>query len=149
MAEQGPEHRARHLFALGLLPGPTDLPQDLGLAEHCRIQPGGHGEQMGGHVVIEAHGEVLGQRVHRAPADGDQELLELGHAVVEALDDRIDLGAKAGGEDHRLGQVGLVPKATEGLGQGALRHRHPLQEIEGALALLEADDDHRHGATAS
>ena len=62
MAEQGPEHRARDLFRLGPLPGPADLAQDLGLPEHRRVQPGGHGEEMAGHVVVEAHGEMVGQR---------------------------------------------------------------------------------------
>ena len=74
--------------------------------------------------------------------------LQLGHAVVEPLDDGIDLGAEAGREDDRLGEVGLVPQPSERLGQRALGHGHPLEEIEGGLALLEADDDHRHRATA-
>ena len=93
--------------------------------------------------------QVLGQRLDRAAADGGQELLELGHAVVEPLDHGIDLGAQAGGQDDGLGQVGLVPQPAEGLGQGALGHRHPLEQVERGLALLEADDDHRHAVTTS
>ena len=87
--------------------------------------------------------------VDRAAADGGQKLLQLGHAVVEPLDHGVDLGAQAGGQDDRLGQVGLVPQPAQGLGQGALGHRHPLEQIERGVALLEADDDHRHRATAS
>ena len=46
-------------------------------------------------------------------------------------------------------RFGLVPQPTEGLGQVALGDRHPLEQVERGLALLEADDDHRHRATAS
>ena len=131
MAEEGAEHRARDLLALGPLPGPSDLAEDLGLAEHRRVEPGGHREEMAGDVVVEPDGEVLGQRLDRAAADGGQELLDLGHAVVEALDHRVDLGAQAGRQDDRLGQVGLVPQAPERLGEGALGDRHPVEQVEG------------------
>ena len=66
MAEEGAEHRAGRLLALGPVPGPADLTQHLGLAEHGRLEPGRHPEQVAGHIVVEPDGAVLGQRVHRA-----------------------------------------------------------------------------------
>ena len=55
MAEERPEHRARHLLALRPLPGPAYLPEHLGLPQHRRVEPGGHREQVAGDVVVEAH----------------------------------------------------------------------------------------------
>ncbi len=149
VTEERTEYRSRHPLELGLLPRSADLAQDLRLTQHGRVQAGGHREEMFGHVVVEADGEMLGQRVDGAAADRGQELLELGDTVMEPLDHGVDLGAQARGEDDHLGQIGLVPQPAEGLRQRALGHRHPLEQIEGGVALLEADDDHRHSCTAS
>ena len=149
MAEESSEHGAGHLLVLGSFPGPADLSEHLGLTEDRRVETGGHPEEMTGDVVVEADGQVLRQGVDRAAAGRGQKLLELGHAVVEALDHRVDLGAETGREDDHLRQVGLVPQTAEGLGQGALGHRHPVQQIERGVSLLEPDDDHRHGATST
>ena len=102
---------------------------------------------MGGDVVVEPDGEVVGQGFERAAAGGGQELLEIIDTVVEPVDDGVHLGAQARGQDDRLGEVGPVPQASEGLGQLGLGHGHPLQHIERRLALLQPDDDHRHVMT--
>ena len=102
---------------------------------------------MVGHVVVEAHREVVGERFERATAHGGQEFLQVVHALVEPLDDRIDLGPEAGGQDDHLGEVGPVAQAAQRLGQLGLGHRHPFQQVERRVALLETDDDHRHGRT--
>ena len=83
----------------------------------------------------------------RAAADLAEELLELGHTVVEALDHRIDLGAQAGRQEDRLGEVRLVPEAAERLGKPGVGHRDPVEEVGRGVLLFEADDDHRHGGT--
>ena len=45
---------ARRLLGHRPFPGSTDLIQNLGLAQHRRVQPGGHREEVVGHVVVEA-----------------------------------------------------------------------------------------------
>ena len=62
MTEQGAEHRTRHLLPLGPFPGPAHLAEHLGLPEDRRVESGGHREEVGGDVVVEAHAEMVGQR---------------------------------------------------------------------------------------
>jgi len=143
MAEQGSEHRTRdvltwafsHAFAPGREPRTPRVPLSRARS---------NGEQMVGHLVVEPHGQMAVEQLGRAAGDGGQEVLEVGDALVEPLDHGVDLGAQARRQDDRLGDVRLVPETTERLRQGALGHRHPLQEVEGGLALLYANHDYRH-----
>jgi hypothetical protein len=63
---------------------------------------------------------------------------------VEPLDDGVDLGAQAGGEDDDLGEVGTVPEVAEGLRELGVAHRHALEHVERHGALVEPYDDDRH-----
>ena len=95
VAEQQVERRPGRALLLGHRPGAADLPQDLVLAEHGRLQPGGHREQVGhgGLVVlaVEVGLQVLGRQVGQAA----EEVADVGEGAVEALGDGVDLGAVA------------------------------------------------------
>ena len=48
------------------------------------------------------------QVLHRDAGVLGEDLVDLGHGVVEAVHDRVDLGAQAGREHHRLLDVAAV-----------------------------------------
>ena len=50
-------------------------------------------------------------------------LLEVGDALVEALDHGVELGPHAGRQHHHLGQVGPVPQARVNVEQGKVNEQ--------------------------
>ena len=70
--------------------------------------------------------------------------MDIGEAVVEALEDRVDLGAQARGDDHRLGEMRAVPEHGERLGELLVGDREPLEQLERCVTLVETDHHHRH-----
>ena len=128
----------------GVLEGPADLTDHLALAQHGRLEPRGDREEVGGDVVVEADGGPRRQLVGRDAGVLGEDLVDLGHRIVEAVDDRIDLGAQAGREDHGLLQVAAVAQRRQHLVQISVADRHRLEEREGGLLVLEPYDDDGH-----
>ncbi len=83
-------------------PGVLDLAQDLRLAQHHRVQPGGNAEQVahrgGVAVLVQIALQVAG--VAFQPAR--QVLAVLGHGI--------QFGAVAGGQQHGFGQLRRLPQ---------------------------------------
>ena len=59
------------------------------------------------------------------PGLGGQELLDLGHRVVEPVDHGVDLGPQAGRQQHRLLEVRPVAQRAQHLGEVVLGDRRP------------------------
>ena len=78
-----------------------------------------------------------------------QHLVDLGHRIVEAIHDGVDLGAQAGGEDHGLLQVAAVAQCGQHLVQVRVADRHRLEKREGGLLVLEPNDDDGHAFASS
>ena len=105
VAEQQVQRRAGTALVLGQLPGGTDLAEDLVLAEHGRVEPGGHLEQVGDRGVVVLAVEVRVEIVGVQPAELAEEVADVAVGAVEPLGDGVDLGAVAGGEHHDLADV--------------------------------------------
>ncbi len=117
VAEQQVERGARRPFALGDLPRRADLAEDLALAEHGRVEPGGDLEQVGHRAVVVLAVEVRRELVDAEVAELAQEVADVGVGAVEALGDDVDLGAVARGQDHRLAEVVALGQPGHGLGE--------------------------------
>jgi hypothetical protein len=142
--EEGGEHRAADPILFCLLEGPTDLPDHFALAQDGRLEPGRDGEEMGRHVVVEAD-----RGMRRQLLDGDaglvgQDFVHLGHRIVEAIHDGVDLRPQARREHHHLLQIATVTEVRQHLVQVRVTERHRLEEREGGLLVLEPYDDDGH-----
>ncbi|SOZ14370.1 hypothetical protein CBM2609_A170033 [Cupriavidus taiwanensis] len=127
-----------------------ELAQDLGLAQHHRIEPAGHAEGV-------PHGFGLRQRVQvrrqlrgrhvvmlRQPAQG---VLEAIRARRQHVGGTVDFGAVAGGQDGGFGaaaprQVG-AQRAQRRLDL-LERKRHPLAQRDGCRSVIDADREQLH-----
>ena len=73
-----------------------------------------------------------------------EHVVDLGHRVVEAVDDRVDLGAQTGREHHALLDVAAVAECREHLVQVVLADRSRFEEGQRGLRVLEPYDDDGH-----
>ena len=136
----------------GLLAQPqrlAGLAEDLALAEDHRVEAGGDVEQVRDGAVVVVHVEVaehvLG-RLAGALAEHPRDRLD---AAVEAVDVGVDLGAVAGREHRRLGDVLEVGDLAHQL-LGALGvERHPLEHGDGRGLVGDAHDQDAHPASST
>ncbi len=100
------QHPADGTVGLGGGVGAADLTEHLLLADHRRIQPAGHREQMldGGLAVADVG--VLGQVTHRHAGEFGQRLPDHRKPAVEGVHHGVHLDAVAGREQHGLGDQG-------------------------------------------
>ena len=143
-AEKGVEHRAHGAFVPCGLPGVPDLAQDLVLAHHHRVEPGGDPEQMLHRFGVVKGIELVGDGLGGESRELGEHLADVGVAAVEALGVGVDLGAVAGGKQHRLAEMGGRRQLVERFGQVAGRDRHPLKQIERRGSVITTDDYQRH-----
>ena len=145
VAEQQVERRARRALPLRQLPCVADLAEDLGLAEHGRVEPGGHLEQVGDRGLVVLAVEVGAQLVGRQPGQLAEEVADVGVGAVEALGDGVDLGAVAGREHDDLADVRSQPQVDQRLGPGVAVEGDALEHVERRRAVVDPDDDDGHG----
>ena len=80
------------------LPRAAHLTEDLALAEHRRVEPGRHLEQVGDGGVVVLAVQVRVQLVGVEVAELAEEVADVGVRAVEALGHRVHLGAVARAE---------------------------------------------------
>ena len=143
-AEQQVQRGAGGAFVLGDLPRAAHLTEDLALAEHGRIEPGGDLEQMAdrGRIVLAV--EVRDQLVDRQVAEFAEEVAHVGVRPVEQLGDDVDLGAVAGGQHDRFADVVAQRQAGDGLADLVGGDGDALQQRQRAAAMVDTDDQDRH-----
>ena len=73
-----------------------------------------------------------------------QHLRDLGQAAVEGLDDRVDLHAVAGGDEHRLGDVLAGEEVVQDLRRVLGGHRDALEDGHLGGAVRDADQQEAH-----
>ena len=105
----------------GPLPGDLDLALDLALAQHRRVEPGGHRHQVlrGGRVVVDV--EVVGEVLGREEREVGEEAADVAVGAVEPLGDGVDLGAVARRQHQGLADVRRAWSGRAGP-SGAGRH---------------------------
>ena len=152
VAEQRQQNSAGRLLVTGKFGRGPHLVQDLALTEDRGVDAGCNLEQVGDGRLVDPAGEELrnSRRVgaHRTRT-GTEEALDVGQAVMKALDDCVDLGTKARGEDDGLGDVLAVAEHLQGLRQVALGYRDLLEDIERHVPFVDPHGNDRHGAVTS
>src|SRR5579875_3174284 len=94
-------------------------------------------------AVVEERALALGPDAARV------ERADVGEPLVESFGDSVDLGAHAGRQDDRLGDVRAVAQLREGLRQVTLGDGDPREHIECRVALVETDDYDWHRELSS
>ena len=145
MAEEHAECLVRGVLMMGQLGRGTDLAEDLPFAEHRGVDAGRHFEKVRHGGVLDPAREVVRERPVLAGARArHEEVLDVGESVVEPLDHRVHLRAKAGGQHDCLGDVLAVAQHLERLGQVALCYRALLEDVQGDVSLVDPHRDNRH-----
>ena len=107
-----------------------DLRLDLRLAEHHRVQPAGHGEQVLDRVAFPVRVETVGQLRLGHPTGLREQPLERQEPRVVARDDAVDLDAVARGQDHGLLDSVHVLHPPVRLHQVVVGEREPLEQVD-------------------
>ena len=148
VAEQRREDRAARALLLGPLEGAPHLADDLGLAGHHRLEARRHGEEVRGDVVVEADQGVERQLLDRDAGLLGEDVVDLGHRVVEAVHHRVDLGPQAGREHDRLLHVAPVAEGAQRLVQVRVGDRRGLEQRQRGLRVLQPYDDDGHSESS-
>jgi len=107
-----------------------DLAEHLPFADDGRIEAAGDREQVLDGRLRVAHVRVPGEVVQRHAGVFGEHLPDHRQATMECVDDRVDLDAVAGRQDHRLGDQRRLQKTVGDLfpvgvlGAQLLEHRH-------------------------
>ena len=138
------EDRACDVVLHGPLMGSADLTEDFGFAGNARFQSRSDGEEVARHVVVVGDGERRAERTRGETSTLGQDLGDLCHRIVEALNDGVDLGSQAGRDDHHFTNVGVAPEVGDDLVEVVVGDRHLLEHLERSVAVVESYDDDRH-----
>ena len=152
MTEQRPEGKTGGVFPAGQIGRGPHLTEDLALTQDRGVDPGRNLEQVGDRRIVHPAGEELRKHLgvgSHGSRIGTEEALDVGQAVVEALDDGIDLGTQARGEDDRFRDVLAAAERLERLGQVALWYRALLEDLERHVPFVDPHGNDRHGALTS
>ena len=144
VAEQQVERGAGGALLAGALPGLLHLAEDLALAEHGRVEPGGDPEEVGDGRRVVVDVEVVAEVLGGQERDLGEEVADVLVGAVEPLGDGVDLGAVAGGEHDRLGHVRAGDEVVQGLRERGVADGHALEEVERRAAVVQPDDDDGH-----
>ena len=148
--EEAVEHRAGGPFGARPLVGGAHLAEHLALAEDGRVDPGGDLEQVSGGCVVELDDQGLIERRDRRLRVAKarlEERLDVGETFVEALGQRVHLGAHAGRQHDPLGEVRAVAELGERLRELLVSDRQPIEDVERCIAFVQADDDDWHAGS--
>ena len=148
VAEQEVEGGPGGALLAGPLPGHLHLAEDLALAEHGRVEPGGHGEEVGDGRRVVVDVEVVAEVLGGEEGDLGEEVADVLVGAVEPLGHRVDLGAVARGEHDGLGHVLAGDEVVERLRQRGIADGHPLEQVERRAPVVQPDDDDGHAAVS-
>ncbi len=156
LLEQLVQQPARGVLVLRVRQRRLDLPEDLALAHHHRVQAAGHGEQMGDGPVLEVHVQVRLELLQGNAAVPGEQRGQLRDPAVEAVHLGVQLDPVARGEHRGLGDgralhdgAHRAHRVPQQLAAGVLLERGAFQEADGRAAVAESDHDQRHaGITA-
>jgi len=116
------------------------LPEDLRLAQHQRIQAGGDPEQVAHGVAVVMPVQVVVQIVASVRMGGQP--VRQCTAVVVGM--RVQLGAVAGGEQHRLADLRQGTQGRQRRRQSVLGERHFLAQGNRRGLVVDAEDVQAH-----
>ena len=140
LLEGAVQRAAEAAGAARVAPGLLHLAEDLRLAQHQRVQPGRHPEQVAHRVGLVVAIQVGVQVVAGALLAGQPVGQRIG-AVVAA---GVDLGAVAGGQQHRLLHAGLRAQRLQRPRQRVRAERHRLAQGNRRGLVVDAEDVQGH-----
>ena len=129
-----------------LVRGPVSLfqlPEDLRLAEHQRVQSAGDREDMLDRL---ATFELI-ERVAQVETMGGEVVPvsePLHQRIASAVRETVHLGAIAGGDDHGLANAWRAVELTQRFGQLFVAENHFLADLDRSCTMIDADDDECH-----
>jgi hypothetical protein len=125
------------------------LPEDLRLADHHRVEPGRHPEGVLHRGLVVVHVQVPGQLGGRDPGHLGEHVADVAETAVEAADRRVDLHPVAGGQHHGLADVRLADQLGEEPGHRLLGDGEAFQGADVRGAVGRTDAEQVHDPTAS
>jgi hypothetical protein len=141
---QQPVQRRSHRAELRRLAIPLlDLPGDLGLAQHQRVQGAADPEQVLHGLFVPQPQQVRGQVVHRHARVARQDRLQIAgaHPAVHVQ----DLDPVAGVDDHRFGDARHRAQLAQQRVQ-PVPHGEPLAHLDRGDAVVGPDEPDPHGS---
>ena len=127
----------------------ADLPEDLALTDHHRVEAGGDGEEVRHRGVVVVHVEVRQQLLGRDARTVAEQARDRLDGAVEPIHLGVGLAAVARGEDGGLGDVLGVGDVMSELHRGVVVEREPLQQRHRRGAVGDADDENAHAVATS
>ena len=135
----------RRLLRLRHLEGRTQLAEHFCLADHGRIETRANGEKVPGHGVVVGGEQMRGEPLDRQAGAVSEEPVELPERSVKGFAHGIDLGAVAGRNNDRFGDVVAATDLGQRLDQTGRRNRHPLQHLDRGGAMMQPNNNEGHG----
>ena len=139
-ALQGSLHRFR---LLGVGVGLLDLPQDLRLSQHQRVEPAGDPHQVAHRLLVLVAvdgGDHLARLQLVEPLQPAQHLLPL--PLLQAA---VQLGSIAGGDDHRLADTRLLHQLTQGAIDAVRAKCDPFPQGDTGGVVVDSEGKQTHG----
>ena len=133
------EQRADRARPLGQREGVLDLPEDLRLPHDQGVEARGHAKGVLGHGLAVVFVEVAAQV--RAAYARAQEVAHGAARHQRALGAGVELHAVAGGDQHRLLELGLARKRAQRIRQRGGIDGQLLAHLEGSGVMREANED--------
>ena len=132
--EQRVQRRPDGLARLRQREGVLHLTEDLRLADHHRIETGGHAEGVADRIPIDVRVEA---RVTQVPEHG-------GARFARHLGDAVDLHAIAGRDDHRFGHPTLDQHLAQDFAELVLFEGELLADGNCGCPMVHAGDEEAH-----
>ena len=105
MAKQQIQRRSRRPVVAGNIPSGANLAQDLGLTEHIGLDTRRNREKMIDGTIVMVAVQMLGDLIGAYITEQTQGIADVSIGAVETFGDGVDLGAVAGRQHDRLGDV--------------------------------------------
>ena len=128
----------------GAAMGGLELAEDLSLADHHAVQPGGDPEHVLHGVTAGARLEVLGDAAGPRRIEVSGQARHHLAAELAVRRDQVELAAIAGAEHRRRAQTAVADQVAEQGARLALRHRGALANRERSGAMADPRDDQLH-----
>ena len=141
--EQAVEDLAQAARVVSLLPGVLELPEDLCLTEHQRVETAGDAHQVPRGFLAFVRVDVLAQLAVRNPVAAVDPVDHPFLAV--AVGQAVNLSPVAGAEDQHLLHAGKGAQLVDAVGVLRLRDGDLLPDFDGGGVVADSDREKRHG----
>ncbi len=125
----------------------AELTQDLGLANHHRVEASRNPERMPRRIGVEVHVQVAREHADVDPGPLGEHRADVGQAAVERGHRGVHLDAVTGGQDDSFGHIRGAHEAGQELRGLVPRDGQSLQQLNRGGVVGHADDKQVHRGT--